>query len=191
MNRAKETLWLMSLPLVLFGCAQNSIFELTLNIAPAPQTAPDVMMSLRDKVLIEARSGDASFGADWQQTQITGIVLDNAPNNTVVASFGGSGAELEQPLRVKVRFCVDPRCTNVEAADGGAPEIWYEFDRVFYQGRYTHYELDIMEFPTTEPMDEDADVNGVDKCAIVGEGCWEGATDNNCLADGRHFCEDA
>jgi hypothetical protein len=189
MKRALSTLWLVALPLVLVGCAQNSIFELTLNIAPAPQTAPDPDMSLRDKILIEARSGESDFTADWQQTQITGLVLENGPDNTVTASFGASGEKLEQELRVKVRFCVDPRCVAVEMYDQEAPEIWYRFDRVFYRGRYTRYELDITEFPTTRPMDV-GDAIEIDKCEIVGEGCWEGATDNNCLADGRHFCED-
>ncbi len=183
MIRSIRTLSRLCLPLLLAGCAQNSIFELTMNIEPPPEVASTG--DLRDKVLIEARTGDADFEADWQQTQITGIVLDPGTSNTVLASFEGSGEVLEQQLRVKIRFCVDPRCTQ-PLPDGNAPELRYEFQRVFYQGRYTSYELDI----PTIPASGSTPARMIGKCDIVGEGCWEGATDNNCLGDGRHFCED-
>lgn len=177
-TKALRLLPLLLLPLLLVGCAQNSIFELTL------QTPPPEMG--RDKVVIEARLGaEADFDADWQQTQIRGLVMEPFVDNTLLASFEASGDDMELPLKVKVRFCLEERCTDV--ADGNAPEVRYEFERVFYRGRFTSNEQIIVDYPTDPSMPPETDVG---KCDIVGEGCWEGATDNNCLGDGRHFCED-
>ncbi len=90
-------------------------------------------------------------------------------------------------LNVKVRFCVDPNCLSPDDGDDRAPEVDYQFERAFYRGRYTTYEADIDAFPSSGIP---AMPPPVGKCEIVGEGCWDGMTDNNCLSDGRHFCED-
>lgn len=164
------------LPFLLVGCAQNSIFELTM-MTPPPEGG-------RDRVVVEGRLGAADFDADWQQTQISGITLEPGVPNTFVVSFEASGEDLAEQLLVKVRFCIEERCRDV--MDGNAPEQRYTFERVFYQGRYTLHDETIDMYPGPMAPAEVA----VDKCAIVGEGCREGGTDNNCLADGSHFCED-
>jgi hypothetical protein len=160
------------------GCAQNAIFELTLDVPPP--------VGERSRVVIEARTGDADFSTDWQQTQITGIPLTPAVRNSITASFEASGDDIVGQLKVKVRFCVDERCLDTADGPMSAPEQRYEFDRVFYQGRYTTYAVTLDELPDPSMAPP---VEPVDKCSIAGDDCWEGApVTNNCL-DGTHFCE--
>jgi len=60
---------------------------------------------------------------------------------------------------------------------------------VFYQGRFTTNDQTIDMYPDpTDPLGPPE--FEVDKCVIVGDGCRDGGSENNCLSDGRHFCED-
>jgi hypothetical protein len=188
MNRVPAVL--CCLATLLTGCAKNAIFELTFETPVAVEP--------RTYVLIEARSGEASevsFEDDWQQTQIRGIELDTAApmveENTFLVSFETTGEDIAKPLNVRVRFCVEVRCQelNPDAAvdDANPPELRYRFDRAFYQGRYTTFSIDVADFPPSGENDEP--ITTINKCMIVGEGCREGGSTNNCLADDRHFCE--
>jgi hypothetical protein len=178
MNRVPAVL--CCLATLLTGCANNAIFELTLDTPPA---------DTREFVVVEARLGtlaEVSFEDDWQQTRITGVVLDTMNDNTFLVSFEASGDDIERELHMKVRFCASVDCTNVGAGDGNAGEVRYNFERVFYRGRYTTDSQRIEVIPTVGEMIEADDV---DKCRIVGVGCREGGSPMNCLADDRHFCE--
>ena len=177
----RRTLTVLSRSLLLAtlasGCANNAIFELTLHTPPAE--------SGRVYAVVEALPDGADFGDDWQQSQIGGIPLNEMEDNVFVPSFEASGDDIATPLLVKLRFCVGPRCQDI--ADGSnAPEVQFTFERAFYKGRYTTYEYDLTAIPPTGvPLEVP-----VGKCAIVGEGCREGASMNNCVRGDVHFCED-
>jgi hypothetical protein len=156
------------------GCAENAIFTLVLDV-PAP-------VGDRDKVVVEARTGEESFLTDWQQTQISGITLVGPERNEVRASLEADGDKITQPVRIKVRFCMEERCTSV--LDGNAPELDLIVARAFYQGRYTEYRYEVDTLPPeTVPLEVT-----IGKCDVAAPECIDGSPTSWCVGD-VHYCE--
>lgn len=155
------------------GCAQNAILELTVDM---PAADP-----LRPNLVVQALSGEADFTNDWPQSQITGIPLNTTEANLVEISVEGSGDDLLRVLNVRLRFCEDPECHAIN--DGEPPEVWLTFERAFYQGEYTGYELSLMSPPTMAPSTPTT----VGKCEVFG--CVEGSSETGYCIDDVHHCE--
>ena len=156
------------------GCAQNAILEVTVDMPAADPS--------RTYLVVRALSGEADFSNDWQQSQIAGIPLNTTEANIVEIGIEGSGDDLLRVLNVKLRFCVHPECQAVPD-DGDSPEVWLTFERAFYQGEYTGYQLSLMPPPTTAPSTPTI----VGKCEIFG--CVEGSSPTGYCADDVHHCE--
>lgn len=165
------------------GCAQNAIFELTLDLPLRPASVP---AGTPMYAFPQLRSGTAEAFMDrWAgQDPLTGIELQAGERSTMQISVIGNADIETRPLRLKTQFCVDPRC-NGFGDDRGAPIQCVEFERVFYVGKFTSYTHVIESVPTATDCPTPLPI---DRCVI--RGCRDGDTANYCrLEDGTHFCE--
>jgi len=166
------------------GCAQNAIFELTLDLPPRPAALPATTPMY---AFPQLRAGTAEAYMDrWAgQDPLTGVELTGERTTMQISVIGNSDIEA-LPLRLKTQFCVDPRC-NGFGDDRGVPIQCVEFARVFYVGKVTSYPHEITVVPTATAC-APADVIAIDRCLV--RGCRDGDTANYCrLEDGTHFCE--
>lgn len=176
------------LALALTSCAQNAIFELHVDLpalaAPGTTTTVGTARFARVQIL----PGTASFGVERLQWLTPAIPLTTTAH-AVMVSVPADGSEITQGLHVKVQLCDDEPCTHV------VNERWYAFDRVFYQGRFTCYEVgyaaDLADSTMSAPMLGDPDTSAipVDRCAVTGCVSGNELSLHNCSTDGRHFCE--
>jgi len=165
------------------GCAQNSIFELTLDLPPAPST-PDgptyafVQFNTANPV---------DFSARWSGQDVAqGFALDPTMRTTQQVSLIGDADVETHQIGMVVRFCDASRCTTL--ASDLAPISCVLFERVFYVGKTTSYPYTISSVPTVMgTCASAADVTMIEHCQI--RGCVEGDTTNYCRSDDRHFCE--
>jgi hypothetical protein len=162
------------------GCANNAIFTLVLDLPIAPAGSPP-----RTQLVVEGRPGLAEWDDDWQQWQAGGIPLSGTDRTTTDVDFVASGSAIAEPLRVKIRFCISATCTHV--GDGSAPEERIEFERVFYQGRYTRYEHTISAAP--DPTVEPVPIGPLSKCLVEGPECIDGLPGSTWCIGTEHFCE--
>ncbi len=82
---------------------------------------------------------------------------------------------------MKVRFCVNPTCTDI--ADDMAPERWFALEHPFYLGERTSWTATISEVPSgrdTAPFI-------APRCVI--EGCADAELGSYCHPDDTHLCE--
>lgn len=167
------------------GCAQNAIFELTLDLPERPAALP---AGTPMYAFPQLRAGTAEAFMDrWAgQDPLTGVELQPGERTTMQISVIGNSDIETRPLRLKTQFCVDPRC-NGFGDDRGAPIQCVEFERVFYVGKFTSYTHAIATVPTSIDCPV-AGVLPIGRCDI--RGCRDGDTANFCrLEDGTHFCE--
>lgn len=162
--------------LSLGGCADNAILELTLELPSGEEGFAFVQFDQ-----------GATFEEFEGSTSLDGFPLDGPAS--VQVSVIADGDEIEAPLRVKVRFCQEPRCTFLDPAgiesDDGVGELRFELERAFYRGRFTEHTLDLRTIPERGIPPT---LSVVDKCEVGG--CRDGTTvTNSCRADGTHFCE--
>ena len=166
------------------GCAQNAVFELTLDLPPRPASVP---AGTPMYAFPQLRSGTTEAFMDrWAgQDPLTGVELLPGERTTMQISVIGNADIETRPVRLKTQFCVDPRC-NGFGDDRGAPIECVELERVFYVGKYTSYPHQILDVPTA--TDCTAGVIAIERCLV--HGCRDGDTANYCrLEDGTHFCE--
>ncbi len=167
------------------GCAQNAIFELTLDLPMRPASVP---MGTEMYAFPQLRSGTSEAFTDrWAgQDPLTGVALSATERTTMKISVIGNSDIEARPVRLKTQFCVDPRC-NGFGDDSMAPIDCVELERVFYVGSFTSLPYNIMAVPTIVTC-ATADVRHIGRCEI--RGCVDGDTTSYCrLEDGTHFCE--
>ncbi len=163
--------------LLLFGCAENAILEVDLQLPAQPTTGPALFAH------VQARSADVvSFDETWAGTDaIEGRELAEEASPLPFSVVAG-GSAFTRKLGVRVRFCETPACTGL--GDDYAPEMRYRIERAFYRGRRTRVTIAIASVPTAPPGEAEV----IEKCDV--EGCTSGSTLSYCFIDGRHFCEE-
>ncbi len=167
------------------GCAQNAIFELTLDLPPRPASLP---ASTPMYAFPQLRSGTSEAFTDrWAgQDPLTGVELTAERTEMKISVIGNSDIEARS-VRLKTQFCVDPRC-NGFGDDSMAPISCVQFERVFYVGTFTSYRLTHIDVVPTIVTCGMSDVFPVGRCDV--RGCVDGDTTSYCrLEDGTHFCE--
>lgn len=181
----------LALALALFslGCARNAILELDVTI-PA-QTVVDGRRYAR----IEVSDGVTSFDEDSFGSGET-VELSAATPGT--ARFAVMGSDPSTEVRVRVRYCVRPACDDPNEdvrpfQEGMRPGYRYVFERAFYVGHVTSYEIRV------DPLSagtESAASEPICRCAVAG--CVAGAATSYCRASAdpcndepgnTHFCE--
>lgn len=167
--------------LLALGCTRNAVFELELELPPAEGRY----------VVVEARSGatpdrigvappipsSGSCARPDPAPPCEERQLD--PACSAVVSVVADEAEIEAPLELRIRFCVDPDCAD--PADEEAPERRVDVERAFYLGRYTQARACIDALPPP-----DAPIELIERCDVR---CREGTAAMYCRLDGTHFCE--
>lgn len=174
------------------GCARNAVLDLDVVIPAQPSLAAG-----RRHAFVEIGTGFNGF-----EEQVLG--LEGATDVDVATIVGPSerltfsvvasdpGAE----LRVRVRYCRTERCDDpsdvLPFEEGTEPGLRWTFERAFYVGQRTSYELAV---PALVAGAESVDPRTVCRCAVIG--CATVApgtsscrgTTNVCDRTARHFCE--
>ena len=156
--------------LVLAGCADNAVLELDLGLPP------ESLDGLHRFAFVQARSGAEPFDEPWGGSDpVEGFMLGFDPHRESV-SVVADDASIEDPLRIKVRYCFTARCSSLSDAD--APQAEIEIERAFYVAERTFLTLDL--------TGENESIT-VEKCRV--RGCIGGTVSTFCRGDGTHFCE--
>lgn len=159
--------------LLLAGCGQNAILELTLDLPPAPSSAEEWFAT------VQPRTSENPFEEDWPPDELPPITLGPSAMQDAVSVVT---EDTSLDVHLKVRFCRSPDCTAL--ADATSPEVWYLLQHPFYEGKRTSFHIEIGEVPMGRP----AAAVVVDRCRIGG--CLTGTSTMFCTLDGRHVCED-
>jgi hypothetical protein len=173
--------------LMTLGCARNAFLELEIEL-PKNERAEERHAVIR--VVTET-----PFDIEWQgDNPIPPVKLSTTGVTSQRVSIEGTSDSETKPVRVKVRFCKQPNCTDLQ--DDRAPEAWLEIERAFYIGKRTSLKwtiacvpnvVDVTPAPPTCAAPNKT-VVPIEKCKV--SGCRGGApTSNNCVA-GKHFCEE-
>lgn len=177
-----RALALLALPL-LAGCTRNAFLELQIDL-PKNDYAGDRY------AVVQVVAGEVSFDQEWAGGDaIPPVKLGASPQSMRVSVEGDADTE-QKPLRVKLKFCKSPQCT--ELADDVAPQLRLQLDRAFYIGERTSYTWSVACVPNVKgqtdppPVCEAQKQLTVPKCKVAG--CRSGITSEYC-AGGKHFCE--
>lgn len=155
------------LALLVAGCAQDAVLELTVEIPEAAEPGPRY-------AVVDARAGEP-VGAPPGDV----VGLDRTAAGDGRVSIVAEPGDAEQPLHLRVRFCDDPSCTGAPA---DVPQVRLRIERAFYPGEHTFLTVRIEAVPTgTEELPD------VGKCEV--RGCVSGESATYCLEDGAHLCE--
>lgn len=172
----------------LAGCSQNAMLELELDL-PA-QSGPQAPARYANVRIV---SGEVPWDQDWQvDAPLPSPKLDPSQPSVERVSVEGNADNEAVPVRVKVRFCVDPNCTAI--GDDQAPEVRLQIDRAFYVGQRTSYAWSIACVPNVPGQNDGAPACSVSQRSIVDvskcqvQGCRTGVTSSYCVGD-KHFCE--
>ena len=172
------------------GCARNAILELDVTI-PA-----QAIVDGRRYALVEVADGVSAFDDDAFLQGEESIEVSTTETRT--ARFAVMGTSAATEVRVRVRYCVAPRCDDIEMdvrpfMEGVRPGYRYVFERAFYVGRVTSYEIDV------DPLSagtESAVPETICRCAVAG--CVGRTTTSYCRLSAdpcnddpanTHFCE--
>ena len=165
----------LALCLCAVGCGEGGILEIDLGLpalSPPPSTARFAF--------IQARTApEGPFASVWEGDDPDGTALESAPIRLPVSVVAESD-QVEAPLHVRIRYCVDPRCAVFE--DTSATEAQLTIERAFYSGERTFLVFDA---PPASPVTTHE--LAIEKCDI--RGCVGGTTSMFCRSDGTHFCE--
>lgn len=179
--------------LVLSGCAQNAVLELTL-VLPSPSAvgAPSA-----ENAFVRFRSGDNpaeptrgfALGADLElQIPLSSSTTSTTSTASVVID---DPARMTEPLWIQVQYCESPTCSSL-ADDMSARVAYVRIERGFYQGVYTSVQVELpSDAPWAGPMDPPTPLE-IGKCDVAGEGCFEGTFSGNCRTlsgTETHVCE--
>lgn len=173
---------LLPLALLLTGCAENALLELTLlmpdeGVAGAPRAvldfAEDRATEPDDVRFLESLRASLRLPPDGDPEQYVTVVAGDDPT---------------APLWISVRYCNDPGCQG--AGDDLATRQLVRYERPFWPGRRSRATL-------TLPA-PGADVERLDLCQVIAcagdgnpvTGCCE-PTDPRCPREGgpTHLCE--
>lgn len=181
--------WLLAL--LSLGCARNAFLELSVEIPKNDRTA-----QIGDRyALIRVVTADTPFEQEWEgDNPIPPVKLSDAATTLQRISVEAMADSETKPVRVKVRFCKSPTCTDVAARDDRAPEAWLEIERAFYIGERTRLTWSIAcipNAPDVTPAPPTCAVANktkiaIEKCRV--EGCRSGQTSSYCVGT-THFCE--
>ncbi|HJL18596.1 MAG TPA: hypothetical protein RMH99_23245 [Sandaracinaceae bacterium LLY-WYZ-13_1] len=212
MRRARVALAALLLALVP-GCAQNAIFELQIELPPAPSGEEWY-------AVVDARDSSWPFDTPWLGPG--GETFELGPSRQW-ACLSVQSFDQTLDLHVRVQFCRSPDCLALE--DGVLRERWYTIEHPFYIGRRTYHRASIDAVPACDAeMDvgtscgdaglcrsegrcgcttsadcgeglrcervdgEGTCLHAIGRCSI--EGCIDGRTSNFCSGeDGTHYCE--
>jgi len=200
---------LLALALAAAGCAQTAVFELQVELPPAP-AGPDTWFA-QTQIRNAARH---PFDLPWAAGDPRSVEL-TAESQWDCISIISSDEALD--TNVRVRFCHADDCLDL--SDSNPPERRYTLEHPFYIGHRTYYRIQIPSIPDCTSTadcasrggglcvdgrcgcttDGDCDVSStcvpetgcvenVGRCSI--EGCIEGNPSSFCSMDtGVHFCE--
>lgn len=202
-----------------FGCQTNAVLELQVELPAAP---PDDGTGLPWYGVVQIRAArDYPLEEQWTVDGDRAMRLGSTPawDCTSVVSDGeedvvGGDALASRDVHVRVSFCRDPQCLDLEQ-DLVPRERIYRLEHPFYLGRRTYWRTRIAAIPECA---SDGDCEGVgvcmagvcacassadcpaglsclagncldtvERCAI--EGCFEGSAASFCDEEGRHYCE--
>lgn len=159
--------------LLLAGCGQNAILELTIDLPAAPAAGEEWFAA------VQPRTSENPFEEDWPPDDLPPITLGSETMQDAVSVVT---EDTSLDVHLKVRFCRSADCTAL--ADATSPEVWYLLEHPFYEGKRTSVHIEIAEVPMGRPTMPSV----VDRCLITG--CLTGTAAMYCTLDGRHVCED-
>lgn len=173
----------MTIALGLVGCADTAVLELTIELPP--------MDFERKFVFVQARSGDRPFDEEWSPESSVGGLLPSVERVEATVSVVSDADFVEDPMRLKVRFCRSAECDGLLDEAGDPSEYHVVFDRPFYAGERTAFTLRIPATPppcsATVPCPPERIDAMISKCEI--EGCADGQSAPFCDSGSVHFCE--
>lgn len=171
------------LALLLTGCARNAFLELQLDLPLSPdERYANIRVVTADTPFEQVWEGDNPIPADR---------LSKTQRSSQRISVEASDTSETKRVRVKVRFCKSPTCTDLK--DDSAPEAWLELERAFYIGERTSFPWVIGCIPNTPDVATPVcDVKNrttleVAKCKVAG--CRAGAPTSSYCVGPNHFCE--
>lgn len=159
------------------GCGgDNGILTVDFTLPAASDT--------RTFALIEAHDGDGGFigeGAD----RISVPLASGATTASSVEIVAGDD-KVDDPFRVRVRFCTDADCTTDADAVGKAPAAEYLFVRATYANHRTSFQATVPDIATLEANAAAGRIT-VGQCEV--QGCGPAEATSWCREDGSHLCE--
>lgn len=159
---------------LLAGCGQNAVLELTVDLPPRDATDPVY-------ALVQVRpAADRPFASDWGLSpRDLGAVELSASSRLRDHISVVADESLDDDLAVRVRFCRAPDCGD--AAGEPPPEAQWIVEHPFYEGERTRATVVIPEIPSpTTPS-----TGRVERCLV--EGCLSGDPSSWCVG-GQHAC---
>lgn len=180
--------------LLLAGCQQNAVFELTLELPPRDGDAFET--DVEQNAFVQIRSDDYAFDTGWGRESDRDYHGTRLEDDHQEVHFSVVTTDDERGLRMKVRFCPgnepeDRFCISQDEASPSARALWYELERPFHLGVRTFWEERIDAVPPPQaPADREPVF--VDACAIRAPRCIGGPPGGNyCGDDGEtHVCEE-
>ena len=170
----------LSLAILLSGCAENAILELTLELPPAA----DVGRADATHVVVDVATDGSEEVPPDSAFPLSGAfraAAADAPNRVPVSLVAG-GERLEAPLWVRVRYCGAPDCAAI--GDDAPPTAYVRIDRPFWLGQVSEATAAL-----PGPWD-DPEVARLAKCDV--RACADPrftSGEPTCTGDGRHWCE--
>lgn len=137
------SLWLLA------GCGVgNAVLDGHIDLPPNPTVAP--LFAVVEVV----RTTD--FGVEWEGSALPDTMALGTERTGY--DFSVVSSNYADPVRIKVRFCRDERCTAVRS-DGlradPQSEVWVELETPLYQGEFTGWRIDLTALPSClDPAEE-------------------------------------
>ena len=157
---------LITLSMLLAGCARNGILELTFELPASPR------LSATELRVLSGEQTDFD-SPRWSGAEPQPLDYDRTVRVDVVAE----GEALEEPLALRLRLC-DGSCTQT------SPEVRVGIERAFYAGARTWVSIavPVISADSFEPM-------FVGRCEVGG--CLEGDTRSFCRQEPSmpHYCD--
>ena len=167
-------LFLAALIVAGFGCADNAILELRVQLPAATSTEPQYAF------IILRSSADTDFDENWVTSQVDGFLLEGSAREVTI-SVVAQPEDFGSDLLARARFCSTARCEGF--GDDTAGEHRLVVEEPFYSLRRTTAEWVLPGVATTVQEVPDR----IDRCSV--QGCRDGITSSYCRADDTHFCE--
>lgn len=164
--------------LLIVGCADNAIFELTLVVSDAATAGA----TGEDRALLRFYSADRADPTGLPnavpERQRATLMLPESGTSREQVSVVASGSQIESPLWLAVSYCGGSRpCGGFDDAE----PVWVRYDRAFYRGEFTSHELTL---PATGSTPET-----IDPCMV--NGCLDGVGGSGACSGGDppvHAC---
>ncbi|MCB9596420.1 MAG: hypothetical protein H6719_27100 [Sandaracinaceae bacterium] len=166
------------LALLLAGCAQNAILELTFEVPTADAAG-----------VAGATVAVLEFRSDASTVPPSGVLGTDMPSATLLLPPGGPvtqvvsvvapGDAVETPLWVGVHYCArEAGCLGADF--NPMNQSWVRYERAFYVGEYTEHGL---------PLPAAMERVDVDACLVYGCLDRERPSSGACDMAGVHACE--